>query len=127
LYQRTRWSDPIIARFASTLGRVFPHVAALPTSEPPNALGNLILLASRHALEFPEDRLERPYEYLPEPYRHWCAVQKNHAWNNRFEPATENVPPFTDDLNPVDLLAERVNLAARRSLHTSASLAGVSW
>ncbi|MFN0150238.1 MAG: fused MFS/spermidine synthase [bacterium] len=121
------WRDPIVARFTSTLRRVFANVSALPTSEPPDALGNLILLASQRALEFPEDRLERPYAYLPEPYNHWCAVQKNHAWNNRFEPDTKGAQPFTDDLNSVDLLAERVNLAARRSLHASESLLGVSW
>lgn len=121
------WHDPIVARFVATLRRSFPHAVALPISEPPNSLGNLILLASQRPLEFPEDRLERPYAYLPQPYLHWCSIQKNHAWNNRFEPPIDGVRPFTDDLNPVDLLAETVNVAARKSLHESESLRGVSW
>jgi spermidine synthase len=121
------WRDPIIGAFARTLSRSFEHVAALPTSEPPNALGNLIVLAANRTLEFSEDRLERPFELLPEPYRHWCAVQRNHAWDNRFVPETDGARAFTDDLNPVDVMAERINLAARQSLHEKEELSGAAW
>ena len=40
-----------------------------------------------------------------------------HAWDNRFTVDPAGVPVLTDDHNPVDIWAERVNLAARRVLH----------
>ena len=121
------WTDPIVAAFAETLRGSFAHVAALPTAEPPSELGNLILLASARPIDFPEDRLDRPFELLSQPYRHWCSVQRNHAWDNRFVPESGGVRPFTDDRNPVDVMAERINLAARRSLHAKAELRGAAW
>jgi len=121
------WRDPLVASFAATLRTRFPHVVALPTAEPPNAVGNVLLLASDRPLEFPDDRLGIPYDYLQEPEVHWVVVQMNHAWENRFEPDPRLGRLFTDDRNPVDVMSERVNRAARRRLHDNPSLAGVSW
>jgi spermidine synthase len=121
------WDDPIVRAFVRTLQLSFPHVLVLPLAEPPNMLGNLVLLASARPLTFPDERLERPFDHLAEPYMHWCAVQRNHAWNNRFVPEVEDAVLFTDDRNQVDIMAERINLAARRALHDNASLHGTAW
>jgi spermidine synthase len=115
------WQDPIFSALAATLHTSFKSVVALPTSEPPNVLGNMVLIATdRDRVEFAEDRLEQPYAVLLRQgagWLHWATVQRNHAWNNRFEPAAERAVVLTDDLNPVDLWAEEINLVARRELH----------
>jgi spermidine synthase len=111
------WRDPIVAAVAATLSQVFSQVVALPTAEPPDALGNVVLLAGNRDLEFPEERLERPFDFLADPQAHWTVVQKNHAWLNRFQPDKAGAMLLTDDRNPVDLWAERINLVARRKLH----------
>jgi len=121
------WSDPIVGAIAKTLHTSFETIAALPTAEPPNTLGNVILFAAQRPLEFDEDRLGRPFDFLSNEFLHWCCVQRNHAWNNRYVPEMNAAPVFTDDLNPVDVMAERINLAARRSLHANPALEDVAW
>jgi hypothetical protein len=71
--------------------------------------------------------LGAPRDYLPEPYMHWVVVQRNHAWDNRFVPDTSGAPILTDDLNPVDLWAERINRVARKELHDFFKEDGLSW
>jgi hypothetical protein len=39
----------------------------------------------------------------------------------------KNVRPLTDDLNPVEIRAEAINLAARIQLHKYFEKSGVSW
>ena len=80
------WHDAIVTAMAATLGQVFAQVVALPTAEPPDALGNVVLLAGNRDLEFAEERLERPFDFLADPEKHWTVVQKNHAWLNRYRP-----------------------------------------
>lgn len=121
------WGDPLVAALVKTLHTSFENVAALPAAEPPNALGNVILFAAHRPLEFDENRLGRPFNFLSDDFLHWCCVQRNHAWNNRYLPATEHAVLLTDDLNPVDIMAERINLEARRSLHANAALTGAAW
>jgi spermidine synthase len=121
------WRDPLVASVAATLGRAFTRVVALPIAEPPNALGNLVLLASERVLELDEEKLGRPFDYLSDPDAHRAVVQRNHAWDNRFAPDAYGKTFFTDDLNPVDVLAERINLEARRRLHAHRSLRDLAW
>ena len=121
------WNDPLIAALVKTLRTRFENVAALPTAEPPDALGNVILFAAHRPLEFDENRLGRPFDFLSNEFLHWSCVQRNHAWNNRYIPATEKAAVLTDELNPVDIMAERINLAARRTLHANAALTGAAW
>ena len=113
------WDDVLVRSLAATLGEVFPEVLALPIAEPPDQLGNLVLLAARRPLE-----LER--EVPPTPDRFSRIYDMNHAWDNRFEPDVTGVPVLTDDLNPVDLWSDRINLVARRDLHEYFE-AGVGW
>jgi spermidine synthase len=57
------WNDPLVAALFKTMGASFENVAALPTAEPPNALGNIVLMAARRPLEFDENRLGRPFNF----------------------------------------------------------------
>jgi predicted membrane-bound spermidine synthase len=112
------WHHPIVHSLASTLRTQFAHVIALPIVEPPDRLGNLVLLASDRALAIPDSALGDPVQALVDPYEHWKVVLRNHAWDNRFEPAASPLAPvLTDERNRVDLWAEEINRAARRELH----------
>jgi hypothetical protein len=104
------WHDVLVHSLAATLQEVFAHVAVLPMAEPPDQLGNLVLLASDRPLE--------PRYELPVPMDRFSGeYNRAHAWDNRFAVDPAGVPVLTDDHNPVDVWAERVNLAARRILH----------
>jgi spermidine synthase len=111
------WDHPIVRSVAATLRRHFSHVIALPIAEPPTRRGNLILLAADRALDIPDSVLGNPLEVIADDYEHWRVLQRNHAWDNRFEPAVEGAQVLTDDLNPVDLWAEEINRVARKELH----------
>ena len=122
------WHDPLVTSLVATLDPSFEHLTVLPTSEPPDALGNLILIGSFRPLEFDEyAKLQRPYTLLEFPHEHWWAVQMNHAWDNRFSPDLEGAVVFTDDRNPCDLWSERVNRAARGNLHEYFRKSAVGW
>jgi spermidine synthase len=121
------WDDPIVAALGTTIAETFDHVLALPIAEPPNTLGNLILLATDRAdPALPSRRLLHPADALGQGWIHWATVQRNHAWDNRFRPPVEGAPVLTDDLNPVDTWAEEINLVARRALHVEFGEA-VAW
>jgi hypothetical protein len=124
------WRDPIIASLAATLRSSFENVVALPTAEPPDQLGNLVLLATDRDPGFPEGRLEHPYAVLKregDSWLQWATVQRNHAWDNRFVPDATGAVVLTDDRNPVDLWAEEINLVARRDLHHFFAGKATSW
>jgi predicted membrane-bound spermidine synthase len=122
------WKDQIVKSLTTTLKRHFNEVLALPISEPPNTLGNVVLLASRRRhLDFPDEMLGRPIDYLRDNYMHWYILQMNHAWDNRFVPETDSNLLLTDDLNPVDLRAEEINNTARKQLHSYFGEDGLSW
>jgi spermidine synthase len=111
------WHDILVHSLAATLHQHFTHVLALPIAEPPNTLGNLILLASDRPLAFDDTRLGDLFELLPFPYRHEVGVQQHHAWNSRFEPEIAGMPVLTDDKNPVDVWAEAINWQSRQLMH----------
>ncbi len=114
------WRDHIVRAIAATLETRYAHVLALPIAEPPNTLGNIILLASNRELELPfelpvpEDRFSPEYD-------------RAHAWDNRFEPETDGAPILTDERNPVALWGERINYSARKKLHEYFADADVRW
>lgn len=114
------WHDEMVASLSATLRRHFQHVVALPIAEPPDQFGNLILLASNRKLELLEE--------LPVPKDRFSGeYDRAHAWDNRFEENVAGATVLTDDLNPIDLWAERVNLAARKQLHAFLDKHGVAW
>jgi len=114
-----------VKTLSATLRQVFADVIALPQEEPPNRLGNIVLMASQKKL-VPLREPERN-ELLDPEWRFGPAYQKIHAWDNRFTTDTTNVQVLTDDLNPIDIRAEVINLAARKDLHQYFQKSGLSW
>lgn len=104
------WHDPIVQAVGATLAGVFAHVRAFPIAEPPNRLGNVIIMATDtgfeldHPIERPLDRFSRQYNVA-------------HAWDNAFDVTAADGATLTDDLNPVDVWEARTALRARQRLH----------
>jgi spermidine synthase len=124
------WNDPIVHSLGITLRESFDHVWALPIAEPPNTLGNMILVATnREGFEFPDERLGDMEEAMltGDMEYHWKVVQQNHSWDNRFEPGITWGLVLTDDRSPVELWSERVNFEARRDLHEFFGEDGRVW
>lgn len=121
------WNDPVICTLAAELHELFRSVLALPTGEPPDALGSVVMLASNRRLDLPDERLPQPTDFLINPDEHWAVVQMNHAWFNRFEPPVRGAVILTDDRNPIDLWSDPVQNAARAELHRSFADAPTSW
>jgi len=121
------WDDPMLASLAATLRTRFPHVLALPTSEPPNAVGTILLLATRQPLAFTDDDLPDPTKFFLNPDALWVIQQQTHAWLNRFEPRPANATVLTDDHSMVEVWSDRLNLAERAELHEFFGPNGGSW
>lgn len=113
------WDDPMVGSLVATLKQCYPHVLVLPIAEPPDTIGTLIILASNREFEL--------IEKLPDPLGRFSAENRTHAWVNRFEPNIEGAPILTDERNPVDVWAERINHAARIDLHEYFWQPGLSW
>jgi spermidine synthase len=120
------WDDPMLASLAATLRTRFAHVVALPTSEPPNAVGTILLLATRQPLTFKDDDLPDPTTFFQNPDALW-VVQQTHAWLNRFEPRPEDAPVLTDDRSRIEVWSDRLNRAERAELHGFFGPYGGSW
>jgi spermidine synthase len=117
------WHHILVRSLAATLKKSFSQVLALPTNQSSERIGNLVILASNRELSLSliEGNIT-DLNYLSTP-----AYQQNLAWYNRFTPDTLDAPVLTDDLNPVDIWAEAINLAARRDLHRYFAESGLSW
>lgn len=114
------WDDVIVKALAVTAGEQFKHVVVLPIAEPPNQLGNLVIMASDRPLILAEE--------LPGPQgRFTREYDRVHAWDNRFIVASHEATVLTDDLNPIDVWSERVNLVAREHLHKFFNARGLTW
>jgi spermidine synthase len=121
------WEDILVRSLASTLRTSFTSVVALPTSEPPDRLGSVVLLAADRALDFPEEKLPNPKDVLGDDYMHWVVVQMNHAWLTRFEPRADGAQVLSEDRSPIDLWFDRTNVASRQELHAFFGPWGHSW
>jgi hypothetical protein len=111
------WNDVLVRSLAATLRTEFAHVVALPTAEPPDQLGCVVLLAADRPLECPDDALPDVRAALGDSYAHWVAMQQTHAWFNRYEPVAAGARILTDDRNPLETWGMRIDRAARRELH----------
>ncbi|MDZ7267974.1 MAG: fused MFS/spermidine synthase [candidate division KSB1 bacterium] len=118
------WHHILTRSLTATLQQHFQHVLALPIAEPPNRLGNVILLAADRPVTLLRE-LER--NYADPDYRFSMDYQRVHAWDNRFVPNTRRAPVLSDDWNPVELWSEQVNLVARQDLHDYFRESGLSW
>jgi spermidine synthase len=114
------WHDVLIRSLAATANQQFDHVAVLPIAEPPDQFGSFVLLASDRALNLKDEPPVPQDRFTPE-------YDRAHAWDNRFEVDTAGIPVLTDDLNPIDIWAERANLEERRGLHALFSKPGIAW
>lgn len=114
------WQDPMAASVAASVQRHFKYVRALPIAEPPDQFGNMILIASDRELVLQAELASPRYRFTPE-------YDQLHAWENSFVFDTAGVSLLTDDLNPVDLWSERVNLASRKELHAANAKGQVAW
>ena len=124
------WRHPLVVSLGSTLARHFEEVMALPIAEPPDRLGNVILAAADRPLESPDAVLGSPADFVDDPWQHWEALVRAHAWDNRFRPVEDGAQILTDDLNPCDLWSEEINRVARRALHESfgrSAATGYGW
>jgi spermidine synthase len=121
------WDDPMLASFAATLRTRFPHVIALPTSEPPNAVGTILLMATRQPIALSDDDLPDPTQFFQNPDALWVVQQQTHAWLNRFEPGPKSAPVLTDDRSMIEVWSDRLNLAERAELHGFFGPNGGSW
>ncbi len=121
------WNDPIVGSLAATLRTAFPHVIALPTSEPPNSVGSIVLLASDRALELPDEALPQPTDFLLNLEEHWGVVQLDHAWFNRYEPTGSGARVLTDDRSPVDRWAAAVQVRDRAETHRMFGTRFAAW
>ena len=108
------WHDVIVNSIAASLKESFKNVIVLPIAEPPNELGNLIILASNRKLQL-ECELER--DYNDPDFRFSDIYYQAHAEDNQFVPDTEEVSPITDDLNKSDIWSERISRKVRQKLH----------
>ena len=99
------WHGDVVRAVSATLRTRFAHVVALPAEAAAGDLGNVVLLASNAAIEARAgcDAFGRGFA--------------RRGWANRFVPDTEGAAVLTDDLNPVDLWSERINVIAREDLH----------
>jgi spermidine synthase len=118
------WRHRIVLSVAATLRRHFANIIVLPMAEPPNTIGNVVILASDEAFTLAR---ELPRHYHDPFYRFSDQYHRNHAWDNQFIPPTEGVQIITDDLNPVDLWSEDVNFVARKNLHSYFEKNKLGW
>ncbi len=105
------WHDVIVESVFVTLKEVFENVTILPIVEPPTEFGNVIILASNNELEL---KHELSRNHSDPDYVFTSSYSQVHAWDNRFESVSQDAKILTDDLNPIDIWSERINIAARK-------------
>ncbi len=119
------WDDLLVRSLAATLKPHFSKVLALPTHDDAEGLGNMILLAANRPLERTKEMPQ--WKIPPREYLNSMDYVRDFAWQNRFEPDTQSAPILTDELNPIDLWSESINLQARQGLHHHFGREGLSW
>jgi spermidine synthase len=108
------WQDPLAHALIATLRSEFRDAFAMPVAEPPDQLGNVVLMASDRALDLNPELLGDPVGSLSDEDEHFRVLARHHAWENRYRPGRGRV--LTDDWNPVDVRAEEINRVAREKL-----------
>jgi spermidine synthase len=114
------WDDILVRSLSATITQLFAHVTVYPIAEPPDHLGNVVLMASNRVMELKDEPPVPKDRFSPE-------YDRAHAWENRFDARPAGAPVLTDDLNPVDIWAERVNYVARKELHSLFKERGLAW
>lgn len=92
------WKDEIVRTLSATLATAFRQVIVLPISEPPNAFGSIVLMASNTVRNDLLRDPERNVDFHP-GWRYGPEYQKVHAWDNHFSMDSGGMPVQTDDGN----------------------------
>lgn len=119
------WEDILVRSLAITLKPHFSNILALPTQENYNGLGNMVLLATNRSLE--SSRGIPTGEIPSREYLRSMEYKRDYAWQYRFVPDSTAGQLLTDDLNPVDLWSDQINLEARKRLHEYFEKSGLGW
>ena len=106
--QSIGWRSEIVNTISATLASAFSNVLVLPIAEPPNKLGNLVIVAS-------DSKIELARELPAIKSRFSSDYNRAHAWDNRFTPDVTGYKVLTDNLNNIDVLSESVSLASRKA------------
>ncbi len=114
------WDDILVRSLSATAKQSFTYLTVYPMAEPPDQLGNVVLMASNREMSLKEEPPVPKERSSPE-------YDRAHAWENRFDPRPGDAPVLTDELNPVDVWAERVNYVARKELHMMFKERGLAW
>jgi len=109
------WDDLLVRSLTATLKSNFSEVMVLPAHKDADGLGNMVVFAANRTLK----RSKQPpqWDIPPRDYLQSMDYRQDFGWQNRFEPNIGEAPVLTDDLNPVDIWAEAINLEARKKLH----------
>lgn len=87
-FESAGWHDPLVGSVAATMKVVFPDVKVLPTAEPPNKVGSIVVLG----LKTPTDDIliDVPRNLNLDPdWRFGSEYEMTHAWDNHFIPDTK--------------------------------------
>lgn len=104
------WHDNLVEAIVCTLESIFAETLVLPIAEPPNEIGNIVILASDRKLELPQeppspdDRFSREYNMA-------------HAWDNRFNIVCHSRLQIADHRNNMKLLSDRATRAMTKFVH----------
>jgi spermidine synthase len=110
----------VVQSVAATLREHLPNVLALPIVEDPDALSNIIVMASKRPLE----------PSRPDGVESFGLEFQRVAWNQRFVPDRSAGVVLTDDDSPVDLWSEEINSISRGDLRrgfADLGLDDLSW
>ncbi len=122
------WEDVLVRSLTATLKTQFQEVLALPAYEPAHIMGNVIILATQRRLADPQLQYHIDHSKIPPPgFKSNLSYRRDFAWQKRFIPETGAASVLTDDLNPIDLWSEEINLMARKDLHSYFEDLGLSW
>lgn len=103
------WRSRLVRSIAATLSERFEQVVALPTMEPRNNLGRVVLMAADRPIELPTEP-ENPIDRFAAQYH------LVHAWANRFVPDAENAAILTDGRNPAGRWTAEARARSRERL-----------
>ena len=112
----------LISSVCKTLHHSFKHISVLPLppGESHDTLSSFIVLASGNRIGRGEDD-EVHFNSNKDTY------SMEIAWQNRYVPDYSMGTVITDDLNPVDIWSEAINLEDRKFLRVEFGFKGLNW
>jgi len=115
--------SPLVRAIATTLRTQFSQVTLLPARSDEDALLNIVVVAANRELRLDEPIGQDSEDATPE------ARRRIAAWRDRFTPSQPGAL-LTDDLSPLDVWSEEVNVRSRQAMNDSfdeMGLRGLNW